>query len=251
MRSYYLPLWSLAAMLASGCDDTAGNGQPTQETRTLDGFTQVANHGSLDVQVAQGPSFLVVVNADGNVVPLITTKVMNGVLIVGESESFSSKDTIRVDVTLPVFAGAENQGSGSLSVTAEPTRAITLTNSGSGILIFSGNAQAVSVDLSGSGTTTLSGSGGSLDGTLGGSGSLDASQFPVGESTFSCHGSGEASLKVTGDATLSVSGSGTIQATLNGGTVHLSVNGSGSIDWTGDSAVGSSDINGSGSITHH
>jgi hypothetical protein len=242
---------SATVLAPGGCVFVRGNGVPAHEARPLDGFIQVANRSALDVRVVQGGAFSVVVTTDANLLRLVTTEVVGDVLTVSQRRSFRPRTSSHVEVTMPIFSGADLSGSGSLSVDAGTTRAITLRNSGSGALRYTGRAGPVAIDLAGSGATTLTGAGDTLDGSLSGSGALEAASFLVGGSTFSLSGSGSARLAVSGNSTLSISGSGSVQATLNGGIANASVSGSGSITWSGTSIPGAATTTGSGRISHY
>lgn len=241
---------AMPGAMPSGDEMIVGNGQSLSQPRALAGFTRVENVTSLDVHVTQGPAFSVVVTADANIVPVITTTLVNGALTIASNHSFSTRAPSRVDVTLVQFDGADNGGSGSLEVTASQSPAVALRNRGSGALVYQGQAGAMTLDLRGSGTTTLSGSAASLVGTRVGSGELVANAFPVRGATFTSTGSGNANLTVRGDAHLTLQGSGDIHAAIDDGTADLSVVGSGHITWSGTATVGRANAVGSGGIVH-
>src|SRR6476646_1705754 len=61
-------------------DTVKGNGQIRTQTRAVSGFAGVALGLPAEVEVRQGPSEGVTIEADDNLLPLIETKVEDGVL---------------------------------------------------------------------------------------------------------------------------------------------------------------------------
>jgi len=222
-------------VLSTGCflPETLGNGTVKVDTRPFTGFTQVVNGSELKMTIVEGNSSGAVVTVDENLQALVTTNVVNGVLVVGNIGNITPTGNSVVAVTLPELKSASLTGSGAVEVSnlTQP-RALALVDTGSGALTFSGQTLALEVQLSGSGSMNLSGSASGLDASVSGSGSLQAKAFTV-----------------NGVAKLASSGSGGITATVNG-TVSFELSGSGSIDWYGTANVSGKDVSGSGRVNH-
>jgi hypothetical protein len=239
---------ALAAIAGFGCVDVIGNGQLASDTRSLAGFSGVRNETSATVTIVQASTFSVVVTADSNLLPILTTRVENGVLVIASGEDFFSHNPVTVDVSMPSLGELDSDGSGSVSASGFASGPLALESGGSGALTFQGTAGTVSLTSNGAAQVTLQGSGNRLQATLGGSGELEASQFPLGSCDLTVNGSGGAFLTVNGDVTLTDNASGGIDATLDGGVACFTVNGSGSIIWRGHTTVQCQVVNGSGSV---
>jgi hypothetical protein len=248
MRS---PSTLLVSLLLVGCDSQAmGNGQSQTEARTVADFTRVENLGSLAVTVTPGPTS-VSITADSNLLPLITTTVTNGQLVIDQTKNFITHLSLSAAVTTPTLVALDNEGSGSLSASGFDAGAFTIDNAGSGAVTLQGTVDVLTLTAEGSGETQLSGSATGLEATLDGSGAVDGTQFPVvGPAHVLMRGSGGANLVIQGDSTLEVDGSGSLTVALDGGTTNFTVNGSGGIVWTGQTTVGQTNVNGSGSVQH-
>ena len=83
-----------------------GNGNVITQTRAItEIFEKIEVNSGLDVVVSQADIASVTVKIDENIQPLITTKVINGVLIVNVSDSYSTKSNPEIHVKLPFISG--------------------------------------------------------------------------------------------------------------------------------------------------
>src|SRR5205809_2833546 len=96
---------------------TEGSGVLASEHRTVADFTRVDLAGTSKVIVRVGAPKSVVVRGDDNLLPLITTKVSDGTLVVAESGSFNSQRGVEVDVAIPSLSGVTLSGTGDLTAT--------------------------------------------------------------------------------------------------------------------------------------
>jgi Putative auto-transporter adhesin, head GIN domain len=225
---------ALALVIGAGACGlgAVGNGNLTNTSRALMGFSRVRVEGEGVTTVREGASYAVTVTTDANIQVLVDTRVQDDTLIVDAHDILSTTD-LRIDIQLPILRGATLAGSGTLHVGGVSARKdVDLALSGSGSVDFSGAAAAVTASLSGSGRLTLVGSADLLSASLSGSGQLDARDLP------------------TNQATLDLGGSGRLQATAVQ-SVALHLGGSGEIEWWGPASVSTATVDGSGQITHH
>jgi len=212
-------LIGVAAML-TGCGNlhgifqtgphTQGSGKVKSETRKIGSFTGIESRGSADCEITVGPATSLKVSADDNLLPLITTKVENGKLVISTKGSFSTHHPIKVTVTTPDLKAFSTVGSGDSAITGVKGRAFDVAIVGSGEIEAKGSADKLSASISGSG-----------DLNLGGLKARDA------DATIS--GSGDIDLFVTGNLNAQVSGSGDIAYAGNPKNVNRSVSGSGDV----------------------
>lgn len=151
-------------LLSTGCgfaslalNHVKGSGKVVEETRNLAPFSKIESQGSTDVVVSIGSPQRVVVKADDNILPLITTSVTGDSLLIGSRGNYSSSANIQVSVTVPSLTSLELAGSGTLAVSGLQQQAFRVGLSGSGDVTASGTASEVDVSIAGSGDVHLFG----------------------------------------------------------------------------------------------
>ena len=187
-----------------------GSGVPATQARTVPAFGAIDLTGSSSITVHVGARQTVVVHADDNLINLVTTRVRDGVLVVSERGSFSTKLPMSVDVTVPTLAAVGLVGSGT--ITAEGVTARTFT-----------------ADLPGSGLLTVSGTAHRLDATLAGSGNMHLGDLTARSVTATVPGSGRIDVHATHTLNASIPGHGQIVYHGHPKTVNQTVNGAGVI----------------------
>jgi hypothetical protein len=203
----------LAAVLLAACSaGTTGAGIAATQTRHLPAFSAVDLAGSTAVTVRVGGQQSVVVRADRNLLSRVTTRVRNGILVIGTTGSFTTSVPMTVQVAMPSLTALSLSGSGQISAVNLNAGRLSVTLSGSGVVRASGSADRVVISLSGSGDARL--------------GQLIAREVR---------------------AELSGSGQIIVQAT---DTLRASVPGSGTVGYSGSPAHVTKNITGSGSIVH-
>ncbi len=135
-----------------------GSGRATTEARTVAPFTGVTLAGTNNLIVHVGGAQSVVVRADDNVVSHVTTRVVAGRLIVGNTGgSFSSKTPMTVTISVPQLDNVSLAGSGTIALTGIDTNRLTVSIAGSGVVHADGSAERLDVALAGTGDAQLRG----------------------------------------------------------------------------------------------
>lgn len=115
-----------------------GNGKIVTQDRVLnEKFDKIEVNAGLEVIVEQKDQTSVTVKIDENIQSMITTKVVNGVLIVSSNAPYSTKITPLIRVSLPIISGLKSD-SGSIITsgnTLKTTSLIVDSSSGSEITI--------------------------------------------------------------------------------------------------------------------
>ena len=193
------------ALLAFG-----SSGAAATQTRTVATFTSLDLAGSNHVTITVGRPQSVVVHADSTLINHVTTEVVAGTLVIGDTGSFTASGPMSVDVSVPSLTALSISGSGQISATGISTPQLTVTISGSG-------------QLSAAGTATR------LDVTINGSGQARLSQLTARDVNAVISGSGLIQVTATASLDASVPGSGTIVYSGNPPQVTTSVTGSGAV----------------------
>ena len=193
----------------TGCSVVSGSGQVKSEVREVSGFTGIELSGEGEVTIEQGEAESLTVEAEDNVLPVLTSEVNGSVLRLGTRPrtTLMTRNPIRYRVQLPNLTSISLSGSGSVS--AENLQ-----------------VNALQVDISGSGTMSLAGSADEQDVEMSGSGRYDAAGLRSRSVTLEISGSGNAAVAASERLRVDISGSGTV--TYSGDpTVDQSVSGSG------------------------
>jgi Putative auto-transporter adhesin, head GIN domain len=202
------------AVLFTGCTinvgpGVRGSGNTVKETRDVTGFDEIVVGGSGDVTVEVTGTESLDVEAEDNILPLLTTEVVGGRLELGSTGSFTTTRGIHYTITAATLTGVTIRGSGS--VVADGV-----------------DADSFAVRIEGSGDVTPTGTAASLTVQIDGSGNVNAFDLEATTVDVEINGSGSASVYA-------------IQA------LDVQINGSGDVAYDGDPAVDES-INGSGDV---
>lgn len=125
-----------------------GQGDPTTEDRTTSEFQHLSVGGGLRVVLATGSPLKVTLEAQSNLLPLITTNVVNGQLVVNvKSPGFSSSKPITLSVVAPGLQSVSLSGGagGTLDATADQ---LSIDLSGGATLDATGRARTLAVTVS-------------------------------------------------------------------------------------------------------
>ena len=188
-----------------------GSGVAAVQTRNVATFSRLDLAGSNNVTVVVGARRSVVVRADSNLISHVTTQVVAGTLVIGDTGSFTARTPMSVEVGVPSLTALNLSGSGQISVTGFSGPRLTVMVSGSGLLSASGTATQLDVTLSGDGQAQLA-------------------------------------QLVAQDVRAVVSGSGLIQVTATS-SLNAAVPGTGAIIYSGNPPQETTNITGTGAIT--
>ena len=216
MKIMYLLVTALvlgACVRFSDLDPTAvkGSGTKATETRTLAGFTKVALEGAMDVYVSQGSSESVRIEADDNILKVITTEIDNGELEISTSESIDPVTPIKIWVTAKTLEGMSIAGSGKM-VTETPFTSKTFDASiaGSGDLHAEITADDLEANIAGSGNVVLKGTAKQASVNVAGSGDVKGFDLNAQSVKIDIAGSGDCEISAAQELTGNIAGSGSI-----------------------------------------
>ena len=203
----------LLLLAASGCDGgvlgVRGSGNVITESRDVSGFNEIALFGSGTVRVGVDGTESLIIEAEDNIMPRLTSEVHDGRLELSVESSISPTTDIIYTVSALALEGVAISGSGEVTATGIAVDSFDVEISGSGRVEPTGTADTLVVGISGSGRYL----GEDLEASVG---------------TVRVSGSGEAVVNVTDDLDVDVSGSGGVQY-IGDPRVAESISGSGDI----------------------
>lgn len=185
-----------------------GSGRIVRQVRPVAPFTSVELEDSSNVEVRLGTTRSLTVEADDNLLPLLTTDVRGGTLVLASHGSYRTRHTPRIWLTVPDIREVRLLGSGDV-------RLVGVSNAG------------LTLNIEGSGDVEALGRTGMLDATIAGSGDFRLRGLYARNARVRILGSGDATVAVSGGLDANVSGSGDIRYV--GRPASLSVRKGGSV----------------------
>jgi len=226
-----VPFLSALVLMNAACGmlSTMGDGVLSTVTRSESPFQSVVLAGTGTVTLAYSTNQSVSINAEDNLIPLITTSVDNGALTISENNIWATKP-IHYTVAVASLSAVTLAGSGNIVFQNTFTNgdiSVNLTGSGG----VTANVQATSFEilLSGSGNVTANGAAASEKLTITGSGSANLSGISATNGTVSIMGSGGCKAWISGNAAISISGSGSVSLISSPSNLTQTILGSGTV----------------------
>lgn len=206
-----------AAVMCLGlgaCDElgvgTRGSGTVIRESPDVSGFNEVVLQGSGEVMVTVDGTEALTIEAEDNIMPLLTSEVSNSRLELGAESAISPTKGIRYTISAASLVGVTVSGSGDIMV--------------SGI-----DETSFAVVINGSGKVEATGTTGNLTVMVSGSGNYDGATLVAAVGEVKVSGSGKALVNATDFLDVNISGSGNVDY-IGDPELSSSVSGSGDID---------------------
>lgn len=144
-----------------GYKRVVGNGNLETQDRPIQRAERIKLAGSYDVEITQGPTTSVKVEADENILPFILTRSEDGFLIIKSKDhvSLSTDNTIKIFITTPKLEQVNLAGSGNIIGKNKFTGGdnLTLKIAGAGDMKMDVNTPSIEAEIAGSGSMTLTG----------------------------------------------------------------------------------------------
>ena len=206
-----------------------GSGNMVVEGRVLDSFSRIEVEGSTNVFLSQGANQLVEIEADDNIVPIITTQVRGGELEISTSRNFRSSNPVNVYITIPEITSISVDGSGDVFGENElGGDNLELEVSGSGNMDLELYYAQLDVESNGSGDFQLFGEVDDQVIRISGSGNYQARDLVSKNCDIRISGSGDAAVFASELLQAEIRGSGNILY-YGGPQVESAVSGSGNV----------------------
>jgi hypothetical protein len=203
---------SLMLLMLSGCkfNKVSGSGAMKLDKRSVPAFKSVDISGAYEVEIVAQKEQSVEIEGDDNLLPLIKTEVRNGVLAISNEKSLSTRNKIRVRISVQQLDGIETSGASDVVATNVKSDQFKIGSSGASDLKVSGEAKSVSIDSSGAGD-------------------IDTKDLRAEKVNVSSSGAATAEVYATEELTASVSGGGNVSYYGDPKTVKEDKSGAGTI----------------------
>ena len=151
VRSLAFLLVLTSASMALAEEPVVGSGKTDTETRKLAAFDKIEFRIAGDFDVAIGKASPLEIVADDNILPLITTEVKDGRLIVSAERQFKSKRSPKFSVTVPDLAAVKILGAADMNVRGIDNKKLSVDVKGAADVRLKGRTAALSVIIDGAG----------------------------------------------------------------------------------------------------
>nr|WKN39104.1 DUF2807 domain-containing protein [Tunicatimonas sp. TK19036] len=206
-----------------------GSGNVITEGRVISSFTQIEVDGSANVFLSQGNEQIVEIEADDNIIPVITTEVRGGELEIGSSRNYRTSNPVNIYITVPVISAIKIDGSGDVfGETSMGGDQLELEVSGSGNMDLELYYTQLWVESNGSGDFQLFGEVDDQEVRISGSGNYQARDLTSENCDIRISGSGDAAVSASEYLKAEIRGSGNILY-YGDPQIESSVSGSGNV----------------------
>lgn len=188
-----------------------GSGRVITEDRFVADFDKILVEGSANVILRQGDDQTVEIEADDNIIPIISTNVRGGELRIKNEQRYRTNHEVNVYITIPVVSRLSIQGSGNL-YGENPLAGdqLEVDISGSGNMDIEMYYTRLAVEGNGSGDFQMFGEVEEQEIKISGSGNYRAKDLNSQSCYIKISGSGQGEVKVSDLLDVEIRGSGDI-----------------------------------------
>ncbi|HET9110409.1 MAG TPA: head GIN domain-containing protein [Ktedonobacterales bacterium] len=186
----------LGARVSGEAQGPVGSGVVVTESREVSGFTRIKLAGFGTLNITQTGTESLSITADDNILPHLTSEVVDGTLELGVKPrlSFRPMKHITYTVTVNSLDGIQLTGAGTVHASGIQTQSLSVMISGAGDMTISGSAPLQTVKISGAGN-------------------YDASELQTESSEVTISGAGNARINASRTLNATVSGAGAVKYT--------------------------------------
>lgn len=216
-------------------EQVKGDGKTARETRQLSDFDGISLSGHFELKVRQSGTPRVELEGDGNLLPYVETKVVDGrkgktlEISVKRGYHVYSKQPLKIEVDMASLRAIGIAGSGKAEVESMKADKLDFSVAGSGTVVAPKlEANKLSMSIAGSGDIVAGGKATEVGVSIAGSGDVKAVELAGDEVKVSISGSGDAQVQAIKKLKVSIAGSGDVRYSGNPET-SSSIAGSGSV----------------------
>src|SRR5262245_46959791 len=198
------------------CEKVVGEGPIITETRSVPNFTGVSSEMSGKVNFTIAPNYKVEISAQRNILDVVQTNVVNGILHIDFKNSVRVKahNDLTINITAPAADYFRLSGDGNMDVLGDVVASnLMLRLSGSGNIAIQKTiiADKIDAELSGSGNVSImSGSALRENLDISGSGKIDLGGVAAENGFMRISGSGDMKVTMSKLLDANITGSGSV-----------------------------------------
>ncbi|MFN4114877.1 MAG: head GIN domain-containing protein [Inhella sp.] len=211
--------WSFS--FCSG-EQIRGDGKLARESRQLSGFDSIKLSGNFDLKLKQSGTSRVELEGDGNLLPYIETRVVDGrkgkTLEVSVKRGYQvyAKQALKIEIDVAALRAVAIAGSGKVEVDSFKSDSLDFSVSGSGtVLAPRVDVGRLGMSISGSGDIVSGGKAAEASVAIAGSGDVRAQELAADAVQVAISGSGDAAVQAFKTLKVSIAGSGDVRYSGN------------------------------------
>lgn len=208
-----LAILSAVAILTTSCAwGIKGNGDVKRVDRDVSDFHSIDVGGAFEVHIRQGSDYKLSIEADDNLLDLISTEVRAGELHIKTEENIRDYKQLAVFITMPELRGLDISGACEISTDGKiKGEDLDLDFSGATEAELQLDYRSVDADLSGASELSIDGRASMFRLESSGASEIDAVNFEVSKAKVDISGAGEAKLNVKDELDVDISGAGEVR----------------------------------------
>jgi hypothetical protein len=158
-RTLMVAALALLSATTAACDlvGTRGEGAVTSETRQTDTFSRVESGAGIHVSIGIGDASALEVRAQSNLLPLITTEVVDGTLRIGSSKGYTTSEKVEVILATPQLERIVLSGGSRGTIDGVSSDTFDVELNGGSVLTATGTASTITLHVSGGSVAELDG----------------------------------------------------------------------------------------------
>ncbi|MBP9663068.1 MAG: DUF2807 domain-containing protein [Pyrinomonadaceae bacterium] len=168
-----------------------GSGRVASEIREISDFHGVDVGGVFQVEITAQKGHSVEIEADDNLLPLITTKVRNGILTISTERKLSTENPLRIRISAPDIDSLDVSGTAKVSLVGLQNESISIDSSGASRVRVTGETAKLTTDVSGATQ-------------------IDAQELQAANANIEASGASRVDVNVTGELRTDASGASKI-----------------------------------------
>jgi len=154
MMKKLLLLVLLLPVLCAGCHHgfgagVKGSGKRLTQKRDVASFTSISAEGAFDIEVVCQKDLGIEIEADDNLLPLISTEVSNNVLWLKPKSNYSAEDAPKIKINVPNIEAFSADGAGKIQISGVNNDKLQIALDGAPNLTASGTTKMVGIDTNG------------------------------------------------------------------------------------------------------
>jgi len=144
----------LLPVLCAGCHHglgagVKGSGNRVTQKRDVASFTSISTEGAFDVEIVCQKTLGVEIEADDNVIPLVSTEVSNNVLRLKPTTNYSTADAPKIKINVPNIEAFSADGAGTIQISGINNDKLQIALNGAPNLTASGTTKLIGIDTNG------------------------------------------------------------------------------------------------------
>jgi putative autotransporter adhesin-like protein len=144
----------LFSLVATGChhrihSDVRGSGKRVMQKREVTSFTSISTEGAFTVEVTCQKDLSLEVEADDNILNLVSAEVSNNVLRLRNIGNYSASEPVKFRISVSNLEGISVSGAGHIDIKGMNNEKFEIDSSGAPAISVAGTTKLIDIDTSG------------------------------------------------------------------------------------------------------